>query len=156
MTDVKMNATARKNLRLAAVAVGVAVLSGCGASFSDRSTPDSPLSSRIQGLVDAHQTYPRWADFPDAPTDAPDSAFIAGQVDGLTRTGQGVSRAAAAIDWTRADPETYAASVRRRVEGARMSVGVARTAAEVEAFARSLRERSEAPPPIDPRADQRR
>lgn len=151
MTGVKMNASGRKNLRLAAVAASVAVLSGCGAPFSARTAPDSPLSGRIQELVDAHQAYPRWADFPDAPADAPDSAFIAGQVDGLARTGQGVSRAAAAIDWTRADPETYAAGVRRRVEGARMSVGVARTAAEVEAFARSLRERSDPPPPIDPR-----
>lgn len=156
MTAVKMNASGTKNLKLAAVTAGIAVLSGCGAPFSAQITPDSPLSGRIQDLVDTHQTYPRWVDFPAAPADTPDSAFIAGQVEGLARTGQGVSQAAAAIDWTRTDPETYAVEVRRRVEDARISVGVARTAAEVEAFARSLRERSDPPPPIDPRSDQRR
>ena len=63
-----------------------------------------------------------------------------------------VSQSAAAIEWTFVDdPDAWAASVRDRVEGARMSLGTARTAAEVEAFAQALRERAEPPPPIDPR-----
>lgn len=155
MTGVEMNASGAKKPMFAAVlAVGVllgAPLSGCAGAFKTGSAPDSPLSERIQQMVDGNRAYPDWSDFPAAPTDVPDAAAVAARVDGLARTGQDASRAAAAIEWTRDDPATYAAAVRRRMDAARMAPGTARTAAEVEAFARSLRERAEPPPPIDPR-----
>ncbi|MFT4954818.1 MAG: hypothetical protein ACI8U3_001192 [Brevundimonas sp.] len=149
MTGLKMNASAMKILAISAVC---GLVGACGAPFAAKTDPQSPLTERIQGLVDANREYPRWADFPSAPTDVPDAGVIAAQVAGLDQTGEALNRSAAAIDWTlNDDPEAYASEIRRRVEGARMSVDTARTAAEVEAFARSLRERSEPPPPIDPR-----
>lgn len=149
MTGLKMNASAMKILAISAVC---GLLGACGAPFAAKTDPQSPLTGRIQGLVDANREYPRWADFPAAPTDVPDAGVIAAQVAGLDQTGEALNRSAAAIDWTLSDdPEAYASEIRRRVEGARMSADTARTAAEVEAFARSLRERSEPPPPIDPR-----
>jgi hypothetical protein len=149
MTGLKMNASATKILAISAVC---ALLGACGAPFAAKTDPQSPLTERIQGLVDANREYPRWADFPAAPTDVPDTAVIAAQVAGLDQTGEALNRSVAAIDWTLADdPNAWADGVRRRVEGARMSVGTARTAAEIDAFVRSLRERSEPPPPIDPR-----
>jgi len=82
----------------------------------------------------------------------PDAAVIAQRVAGLDQTGEALSRSVAAIDWTLPEnPDAWAGAVRSRVDGARMSVGTVRTAAEIEAFARELRERSEPPPPIDPR-----
>jgi len=149
MTGLKMNASATKILAISAVC---AALGGCSARFAAPTEGSSPLSDRVEALVDANRTYPRWADFPDAPTDVPDAAVVAGRVAGLDQTGQSLNRSVAAIDWTLPeDPDAWAGAVRSRVDDARMSVGTARTAAEVEAFARDLRERSEPPPPIDPR-----
>ena len=149
MTGLKMNASAMKILAISAVCAGLAA---CGSRFAAETEATSPLSGRIQGLVDANREYPRWADFPAMPTDVPQPEAIAAQVAGLDRTGQALDQSVAAIDWNLTeDPNAWAAGVRSRVEGARMSVGTARTAAEIDAFARSLRERSEPPPPIDPR-----
>ncbi len=149
MTGLKMNASAMKILAITAVCTGLAA---CGSRFAAETEATSPLSGRIQGLVDANREYPRWADFPAMPTDVPQPEAIAAQVAGLDRTGQALDQSVAAIDWTLTEnPNAWAAGVRSRVEGARMSVGTARTAAEIEAFAQSLRERSEPPPPIDPR-----
>ena len=149
MTGLKMNASAMKILAITAVCTGLAA---CGSRFAAETEATSLLSGRIQGLVDANREYPRWADFPAMPTDVPQPEAIAAQVAGLDRTGQALDQSVAAIDWTLTeDPNAWAAGVRSRVEGARMSVGTARTAAEIEAFAQSLRERSEPPPPIDPR-----
>ena len=149
MTGLKMNASAMKILAISAVCAGLAA---CGSRFAAETEATSPLSGRIQGLVDANREYPRWADFPGMPTDVPQPEAIAAQVAGLDRTGQALDQSVAAIDWNLTeDPNAWAAGVRSRVEGARMSVGTARTAAEIEAFAQSLRERSEPPPPIDPR-----
>ena len=152
MTGLKMNAPAMKKAALAAVMGGLFLTGACAAPFQAPVDPEAPLSDRIQGLVDANRDYPRWADFPAAPTDVPQPGVIASRVAGLEQTGQAVSQSAAAIEWTFVDdPDAWAASVRDRVEGARMSLGTARTAAEVEAFAQALRERAEPPPPIDPR-----
>ena len=149
MTGLKMNASAMKILAITAVCTGLAA---CGSRFAAETEATSPLSGRIQGLVDANREYPRWADFPAMPTDVPQPEAVAAQVAGLDRTGEALDQSVAAIDWNLTeDPNAWAAGVRSRVEGARMSVGTARTAAEIEAFARSLRERSEPPPPIDPR-----
>ena len=149
MTGLKMNASAMKILAISAVCAGLAA---CGSRFAAETEATSPLSGRIQGLVDSNREYPRWADFPAMPTDVPQPEAIAAQVAGLDRTGQALDQSVAAIDWNLTeDPNAWAAGVRSRVEGARMSVGTARTAAEIEAFAQSLRERSEPPPPIDPR-----
>ena len=149
MTGLKMNASAMKILAISAVC---ASLAACGSRFAAETEATSLLSGRIQGLVDANREYPRWADFPAMPTDVPQPEAVAAQVAGLDRTGEALDQSVAAIDWTlTGDPNAWASGVRSRVEGARMSVGTARTAAEIEAFARSLRERSEPPPPIDPR-----
>lgn len=147
-----MNASAMKNPVLAAVVSGLLLTGACAVPFQTQADPESPLSDRVQALVDAHREYPRWDDFPAAPTDVPQSEAVAAQVAGLERSGQVLDRTVAAIDWSLSDdPNAWAASVRNRIAGARMSLGTARTADEVEAFARSLRERSEPPPPIDPR-----
>ena len=152
MTGLKMNAPAMKKAALAAVMGGLFLTGACAAPFQAPVDPEAPLSDRIQGLVDANRDYPRWADFPAMPTDVPQPEAVAAQVAGLDRTGEALDQSVAAIDWTlTGDPNAWASGVRSRVEGARMSVGTARTAAEIEAFAQSLRERSEPPPPIDPR-----
>ena len=57
----------------------------------------------------------------------------------------------AGIAWTLDDAETLAAQIAAKVEAAPVSPAAARTQAEIEAFAQSLRDRAKAPPPIDRR-----
>ncbi len=57
----------------------------------------------------------------------------------------------ARIDWTLGDAETLAAETRAQVGAVPVSPDAARTEAEIDAFAQSLRDRAKAPPPIDRR-----
>jgi len=71
MTGLKMNASAMKNAARAAVMGGLLLSGACAAPFQAAMDPQAPLSDRIQHLVDVNRAYPRWADFPAAPTDVP-------------------------------------------------------------------------------------
>ena len=103
----------------------------------------------VEALVAANRTYPRWADFPAAPVDLPTSQALAARVDDLQGSSLRLAGETSSIDWTLDDPETLAAETRRAVGAVPTSPDAVRTEAEVEAFARRLRERAKAPPPID-------
>lgn len=126
-------------------------LSACAGAFSARTDQASPLAPRIQTLVEANRRYPRWADFPATPTDLPAPGEIAVRVGALEGQGAALGGEVARIDWTLTDAESTAAETRALVGTAPVSPDLARTAAEIEAFAQSLRERAKAPPPIDRR-----
>lgn len=127
------------------------VLGGCADRFADRTEQASPLAPRIQALVDANRRYPRWEDFPPAPTGLPEPTQVAANVQGLSSQGGALAEETARIDWTLGDAETLAAETRAQVGDVPVSPDSARTAAEIEALARDLRERAKAPPPIDRR-----
>lgn len=150
-----MNAPYAKKTRpfaaaLLALAVG-GVLGGCADRFAARTETASPLAPRIQALVDANRRYPRWEDFPPAPTDLPEPTQVAANVRGLESQGGALAEETARIDWTLGDAETLAAETRAQVGDVPVSPDSARTAAEIEALAQDLRERAKAPPPIDRR-----
>jgi hypothetical protein len=151
-----MNAHFRKKTKLVAAALLVAAapagLSACAGGSAPRTDKASPLAPRIQTLVDANRRYPRWADFPDAPNDLPAPGQIAASVQALNGQAQALGGEVARIEWTLADAEAMAAEVRAQTEAAPVSPDSARTGAEIDAFARSLRERAKAPPPIDRRS----
>ncbi|HUH10644.1 MAG TPA: hypothetical protein VLZ73_08845 [Brevundimonas sp.] len=123
---------------------------GCVGSFDPKTDATSPLAPRVQELVDAHRQYPRWADFPAAPTDLPQPAQVATNVQALNAESGTLASQVAGIDWTLdSDPAAFLESIQQRFDPARMAPIGAQTPDEVEAFAETLRRRAAAPPPID-------
>lgn len=136
--------------RIGALAALGMVLSGCAGAFEAETDATSPLAPRIQAIVDANRAYPSWADFPRSTEPLPAPTQIAAQVDSLTRTRGALAEEAARIDWTLTDdPAVFAQGVRDRVNAVPVAPVTADTQAEIDAFARRLRERGRAPPPVD-------
>lgn len=150
-----MNAPhAKKTKPFAAVLLALSaagVIGGCADRFASRTEATSPLAPRVQALVDANRRYPRWEDFPPAPTGLPEPTQVAANVQGLTSQGGALAEETSRIDWTLGDAEALAAQTRAQVGDVPVSPDAARTAAEIEALAQDLRERAKAPPPIDRR-----
>ena len=132
-----------------ALSLAAATLGGCAAAFDPATDASSPIAPRVQALVDAHRTYPRWEDFPKAATDTPQPIEVAARVNTLRVTAGALAGEAARIDWTLGDPATLAAEINSRVDAQQISPVTAETQAEVEAFAAAARRRGAAPPPID-------
>lgn len=134
-------------LPLAALA---ASMGGCVGSFDPHTDTASPLAPRIQQLVDSHDRYPRWEDFPTASTDTPSAAYVAQKVEGMARVNQSLAAQVLAIDWTtNPDPRVFEAMVQRQFDPAAMGPIGPQTTPEIEALADSLRQKATPPPPID-------
>jgi hypothetical protein len=150
-----MNAHFRKTTRLKAsslcLAALPALLGACAPSFAPRTDSTSPIAPRVQALVNANRHYPSWENFPAAPTDLPQATEVAVQVRALENQGGTLGGEVSRIDWTLKDAETLAAETRAQVEAVPVSPDSARTQAEIDAFAQSLRDRAKAPPPVDRR-----
>ena len=150
MTGVEMNVFLSKNTILPAMTGLLLLTGGCVGSFDPQTDAASPLAPRIQQLVDANREYPRWADFPAAPTDLPQPTQVAANVQALNADSGALATHVEGIDWTLDnDPTAFVESISRRFDPARMAPIGAQTPEEVEAFAASLRRRAAAPPPID-------
>ncbi|WP_295165468.1 hypothetical protein [uncultured Brevundimonas sp.] len=136
---------------LIAAAAIATPLSGCVGASASKTEAVSPLAPRIQELVDANRRYPRWEDFPAAPTDLPPVTQVASNVQRLQGDSATLTSEIARIDWTLGDAEALAAETRAAVNAVPVSPDVVRTQADIEAFAQSLRDRAKAPPPLDRR-----
>jgi len=146
-----MNAPVRKIVILSAAVLSGA-LSGCVGAFDPETDPTSPLVPRIQALVDANREYPRWEDFPRNAAPPPPAADMGQRVAALQSTGSNLSDEVARLEWlTDGDAEGFARDVRARVDAVPVAPVTQETQAEIDAFARRLRERGRAPPPIDRR-----
>ncbi len=134
---------------MAAGAVGMASgLSACVASFDPQTDASSPLAPRVQAMVDAHRTYPRWEDFPRSSEPVPPPAQVAQQVNTLRATGGALANEVSTLQWTNGDPAALEREVAARVSAVPVSPDAARTAAELDVYAQALRDRAKAPPPI--------
>jgi hypothetical protein len=124
--------------------------SGAGACAGPQARGEalSPLSARVDALVQANRTYPRWTDFPGRPTDVPPVTEIAAEVTTLNVTGNTLQREVAAPQWEVTDPAALGRSIQSRIDAAAAAPVSPETAAEIEAFVRRQRERSTPPPPI--------
>lgn len=150
MTGVEMNVFLLKKTILLAMTGLLLPAGGCVGSFDPQTDATSPLAPRIQQLVDANRNYPRWADFPAAPTDVPQPAQVAANVSRLNADSSALAGQVAKIDWTMdSDPTAFIESIQRRFDPAKMAPIGAQTPEEVEDFAETLRRRAAAPPPID-------
>lgn len=144
-----MNAPIRKFAAVLAAAVASAGLTACVGAFDPATDPTSPVAPRVQALVDANREYPRWADFPRSIEPEPEPAMIAARVDTLRVSGGTLADEVSRIEWTlNEDPAAFAEGVRARVDAVPVAPVTQDTAAEIEEFARRLRERGQAPPPI--------
>lgn len=146
-----MNAHLLKKTSLLVCLGASPMLSACAGSFSPQTDPVSPIAPQVQALVDANRRYPRWRDFPAPPSGLPQATAVASRVAELQNQGGALAGEASRIDWTLGDAEAQAAEVRARVEATPVSPDALRTQAEIDAFARSLRDRAKAPPPVDRR-----
>lgn len=144
-----MNASRLKKMTPALMGLGLGMgLTACAGSFVAETDAQSPLAPRVQQIVDANRTYPRWVNFPTAPTDLPPTAVFATQVDRLTVSGAALGADAARLEWMLTDPEDFAAQVNRRIQAVPVSPTSAQTLEEIEALAEALRQRATAPPPV--------
>jgi hypothetical protein len=149
MTGREMNARVMKILVISAAAAAGAA----GCASPGPAPGGSPMDARVQALVDANRSYPRWAEFPAAPGPLPSDSVVAGSVTRLGAEQAALARETSTIAWTLSDAEGFAAATRARVDAARAAPATEQTAETLEAFAESLRERGRAPPPI-PRRQQ--
>ena len=146
-----MNAPLSKKMILIAAVAITGALGACSSGQSAKTDAASPLAPRVQQLVEANRHYPRWEDFPAAPTGLPDVRQVATNAQRLQADNAALNGEIARIDWTLNDPEALAAQITAKVAAAPVSPDAARTQAEIEAFAQSLRDRAKAPPPLDRR-----
>lgn len=144
-----MNAPIRKFAAVVAAAVASAGLTACVGAFNPQTDPTSPVAPRVQALVDANREYPRWADFPRSLEPEPAPVAIAAEVNTLRVTSGALAGEVSRIEWTlNEDPAAFAEGVRARVDAVQVAPVTQNTAAEIEEFARRVRERGRAPPPI--------
>lgn len=144
-----MNAAIHKFRSMSVLALVALGLTACASAFSPATDPTSPVAARVQALVDANRTYPRWENFPRADDPAPEPAAIAAQVNTLKVTQGVLAGEAARIDWTLPqDPAAFAEALRARVAAQPVDPVTQRTQAELDEYLRSARERGRAPPPI--------
>lgn len=150
MTLHEMNVRAVKNsVVVSALAVMAAgVLSGC--AFDAATDPTSTLDGRIDSLVSAHTAYPKWSDFPAAPTDMPSAEQIRSEVEKLEVADTRLNEEVAAVDWQLdEDPAQFISDVRAKVDSVQVEAPTVETQAEIDAFAIRARERAAPPPPVD-------
>jgi hypothetical protein len=146
----EMNVFLSKKIRLLPLAAVVASLGGCVGSFDPQTDAASPLAPRIQQLVDSHNRYPRWEDFPKVSTDTPSAPYVGREVTRLAQLNQSLAAQVMGIDWTmNPDPSVFEAMVQRQFDPAAMAPIGPQTTAEIEALAESLRRKATPPPPID-------
>jgi hypothetical protein len=150
MTDPEMNARQAKKIGgPSAVLAAVAALGGCAGTLDPSTDAASPIAPRVQALVDANRTYPRWADFPRSGEPLPEPVEVAARVGTLHASGDTLAAEAARIDWTLGDPAAFAAEVNSRIDAQVIAPVTVQTQAEIEAYAESIRRRGAAPPPVD-------
>jgi hypothetical protein len=126
----------------------ILTLSGCAGSFDPETDASSPVAPRVQAMVDAHRAWPRWENFPRTSEPVPPPVQVAGQVNTLRATGGALAQEVSTLQWQNGDPAALGREVAARVSAVPVSPDTARTAAELEAYAQSLRDRAKAPPPI--------
>jgi hypothetical protein len=153
MTTSEMNARDMKKMMrpmvtVAAVAGLAGSLGGCVGAFNPETDASSPVAPRVQALVDAHRVYPQWADFPRSSEPLPQPAQLAQRVNTLRATGGALAGEVSALEWRNGDSAVFEREVAARVAATPIAPETARTAAELEAYAQSLRDRAKAPPPI--------
>ena len=136
----------RTALGLAALA---AALGGC-ATTANPIAPSKPANETGVVIDDAsirRMPYPRWSDFPAAPTNVPAPSQFATRVAETEAARVRLAEAAAGLEWTLANTAEWAASARALVDPSLARPVTPEEAAATEAFAAAARAKA-TPPPV--------
>ena len=109
-------------LLLASILTG---LGGCATAFDPQTDEASPVAPRVQALVDANRTYPRWEDFPRS-TDPAGEEVGTGPVGAIPLRRAGEGETVLLVE----DDEQVLGMAVESLEELRYRVVVARNAAE--------------------------
>lgn len=143
-----MNVSLLKKMCLFALAaMGMA---GCAGAFEAETDPTSTVGPRVQALVDANRTYPKWGDFPSAPVGLPSATEVAQSVNTLRVTGGALNGEVSRLEWSLQDPVAFERAMAARAAASQPAPATLQTQAEIEAFAQRLRDRARAPARITP------
>lgn len=149
MTGVEMNAHQAKKIGGLLLASAGLSVGACAAPFNPATDVDSPIAPRVQALVDANRTYPRWENFPRSSEPLPEPVEVAARVGTLRTAGGDLATEVSRIEWQLGDPAALASEIRSRIDAQSVDPVSAETLAEIEAFAERTRQRGTAPPPVD-------
>jgi len=135
--------------KLIIVAFAAAAASGCMASdpFAPQTDPQSAAAASIAEATARTKPYPKWSDFPAAPTNVPQPSTIATRVAETEAAQAALVAAAAEIEWTLSDTQGWAASARSLVDPSLAVPAPADATAQTEAFAAEARAKA-TPPPV--------
>lgn len=144
MTPLRLN----KPFVAAALLAGTLALGGCLAHdpFDAPIDQGSAAAERVDAATARSRPYPKWSEFPSAPTNVPQPSQFAARVQDVEAAEAELVRAAAGIEWTLSGTEEWAAAARALVDPDLSAPVSAQEAADSEAFARALRERANPPP----------
>lgn len=140
----------RQARRLALAAGAAGLLSACVSApdleAGSRIAPDSPLTAAIAKAQADPSPFPKFTDIPNAPTDLRPKADWARDAAALSNSAAALAQATAASP-EMPDPGAWARQVMAESGLDAAKVPGPETAAEIEAYARELRERATPPPP---------
>lgn len=133
---------------LAAIA-GSLALAGCMAHdpFAPPTDPASAAAQRVNEAAARDLPYPRWSEFPAAPTDVPAPAEFAMRVADAEEAQAILEAQARDLVWTLEDSEGWATSTRAQVDASLAQPAPPDARAQAEAWAAEMRAKA-TPPPV--------
>lgn len=140
--------------RFAAVCTAIAAaaaLAGCASNPSRASSgtavdKTSPAAPAIAELPKTLGPFPRWSQFPRGPQPAPPPSEIASSVANLQAAQASLLASASQLQWTLSGTATFAQSARAQINPEYAAPAPADESAQVEAYAKALREKATPPP----------
>ena len=130
-----------------AAIAAAAALAGC-ASNPSRAEVDktSPAAPAIAELPKTLGPYPRWSQFPRGPQPTPPPSEIASSAADLQAAQANLLASASRLQWTLSGTSAFAQSARAQINPEYAAPAPADESAQVEAYAKALREKATPPP----------
>lgn len=139
----------KSSLIAAALVAGSLTLGGCLAHdpFAPPTDPASAAAQQVNEAAARDMPYPRWADFPAAPTDVPTAGEFAMRVVATEEARTILEAQARDLVWTLDDSEGWATAQRSLVNRELAEPAAADALAQTEAWAAAARAEA-VPPPV--------
>lgn len=134
-----------------AAIAAAAALAGCASNpshASSRAAVDktSPAAPAIAELPRTLGPYPRWSQFPRGPQPTPPPSEIASSVADLQAAQANLLASAGQLQWTLSGTTSFAQAARAQINPEYAAPAPAGESAQVEAYAKALREKATPPP----------
>jgi hypothetical protein len=130
-----------------AALAAAAALAGCASDpFGAPVDKTSPAAGAVAELPKSLGPYPRWSQFPRGPQPVPPPSEIASNVADLQQSQANLLSAAGQLQWTLSGTAAFAADARAQINPADAAPAPADERAQVEAYAKALREKATPPP----------